>query len=61
MSDIQIDAAFDSGNIEVLAVDGTTARLALRPDNASDFKQWFHFRVCGGRGRELELKLEGLE
>ena len=32
MNPIQIDAAFDSGNIEVLSVDGTTARLAIRKD-----------------------------
>ncbi|WP_228242122.1 M14-type cytosolic carboxypeptidase [Porphyrobacter sp. GA68] len=60
MNQIHIDAAFDSGNIEVVAVDGATARLTLRPDNASDFKQWFHFRVCGAKGRELTLHLEGL-
>ena len=32
---IMIDAAFDSGNIEVLAIDGTCARLAIRKDNLS--------------------------
>ncbi len=57
---IAIDAAFDSGNIEVLEIDGHTARLALRKDHNSDFAQWFHFRVSGGAGRELELKITGL-
>ncbi len=61
MSDIQIDAAFDSGNIEVLSVKGATARLAIRKDLQSDFFQWFHFRVCGAAGRELTLKITGLE
>lgn len=60
MSDIQIDCAFDSGNIEVLSVDGATARLALRKDNLSEFKQWFHFRVSGAAGRELELQITDL-
>jgi len=60
MSDILISAAFDSGNIEVLAVDGARARLAIRPDNGSPFFQWFHFRVAGAAGRELELRLTGL-
>ena len=27
---ISIDAGFDSGNIEVLGIDGNTARLAIR-------------------------------
>ena len=61
MSDISIDAEFDSGNIQVLAIDGTTARLTIRQDRQSEFKQWFHFRVCGAGGRELTLKLGGLD
>ena len=60
MTHIQIDAAFDSGNIEVLEIDGTTARLAIRKDHQSDFFQWFHFRVANCAGRELTLKLTGL-
>ena len=45
MTDIQIDAAFDSGNIEVLSIDGAGARLRIPKDNQSDFYQWFHFRA----------------
>src|SRR5579863_5168870 len=57
---IDIDAAFDSGNIEVLEISGTRAKLAIRRDRDSDFFQWFHFRVTGAAGRELELRLTGL-
>jgi murein tripeptide amidase MpaA len=57
---IAIDAAFDSGNIEVLSISGTSARLKIRKDRESDFFQWFHFRVAGAAGRELELKITGL-
>ena len=60
MTDIQVNAAFDSGNIDVLSIDGASARLAIRKDHQSDFKQWFHFRVSGAAGRELELVIEGL-
>lgn len=60
MSDIRINAAFDSGNIEVLSVSGASARLAIRKDRDSEFFQWFHFRVDGAAGRELELKITGL-
>lgn len=60
MNDIHIDCAFDSGNIEVLSVDGTSAKLAIRKDHQSEFAQWFHFRVSGAAGRELELKITGL-
>lgn len=57
---IGIDCAFDSGNIEVLETSGASARLAIRKDRESDFFQWFHFRVTGAEGRELELKITGL-
>jgi murein tripeptide amidase MpaA len=60
MSDIEISSAFDSGNIEVLSVSGAGATLAIRRDRDSDFFQWFHFRVTGGKGRTLELRLTGL-
>ena len=61
MNEIVIDAAFDAGNIEVLSIAGTTARLAIRKDHQSDFYQWFHFRVANCAGRELVLKITGLE
>src|SRR5690606_38740836 len=57
-TDILIDAAFDSGNIEVLSVSGATARLRIPRDAHSEFYQWFHFRVAGAAGRELELRSE---
>jgi murein tripeptide amidase MpaA len=57
---IQVDAAFDSGNIEVLSVSGSRARLAIRKDSRSDFFQWFHFRVGGAAWRRIELRITGL-
>jgi murein tripeptide amidase MpaA len=60
MSDIVIDSAFDSGNIQVLTIDGASARLRIPRDNESEFYQWFHFRVAGADGRELELKIGDL-
>jgi murein tripeptide amidase MpaA len=60
MTDLQIDAAFDAGNIDVLSIDGSTARLAIRKDHLSDFFQWFHFRVAGEAGQDVVLKITGL-
>lgn len=60
MTDITIDTNFDSGNIKVLAIDGATATLAINKDHMSEFAQWFHFRVTGAAGRELVLKITGL-
>ena len=60
MTNIEICAAFDSGNIEVLSVAGSEAELAIRRDRDSRFFQWFHFRVSGGKGRDLVLRLTGL-
>ncbi len=58
---ITINAGFDSGNIEVRHVSGTSARLAIRKDRDSEFAQWFHFRVANCAGRALELRITGLE
>jgi len=58
---ISIDAAFDSGNIEVVAIDGTSATLTIRRDHQSEFFQWFHFRVTGAAGRVVTLRITGLE
>ncbi|MXO75092.1 hypothetical protein GRI40_07675 [Altererythrobacter aerius] len=57
---IRIDAQFDSGNIEVLSIDGATARLTIPADHQSEFRQWFHFRVTGAAGRKLTLKIVDL-
>jgi len=52
-----ISSAFDAGNIRVLKQSGDTADLEIVHDHMSDFYQWFHFRVAGGAGRELTLRI----
>ena len=54
---MQINAAFDSGNIIVSGVEGDTATLEIRKDAHSDFYQWFHFRVSGAKGRAVTLNI----
>lgn len=54
---MQINAAFDSGNIIVTSIDGATANLEIRKDAHSDFYQWFHFRVSGARGQKITLRI----
>jgi murein tripeptide amidase MpaA len=54
---IRIDAAFDSGNIRVVGVEGNGASLEIVKDKDSDFYQWFHFRVSGAKGRAIELRI----
>lgn len=57
---IQVSSAFDGGAITVLdAARADDIRLALRPDAAADFSQWFHFRVAGVRDTALTLHLGG--
>src|SRR3546814_20669642 len=41
---ISINAAFDSGDIVVESLAGTSARLSIRKDGESDFYPWIHFR-----------------
>lgn len=54
---IDVNAAFDSGNIELVAIDGDRVDLNIRRDAGSDFYQWFHFRVAGAKGRTLTFRL----
>jgi murein tripeptide amidase MpaA len=52
-----ISAAFDSGNIRVLAQDCDRFELEIVKDHQSDFYQWFHFRLLGAKGRQVELRI----
>ncbi len=57
---VRVTGDLESGNV-VVHDDGDprAIRLGLRPDeNAPDFRQWFHFRVDGARGRELGFQLD---
>jgi murein tripeptide amidase MpaA len=54
---MQINSAFDSGNIIVTSIDGDTATLEIRKDKDSDFYQWFYFRVSGAKGRTVTLNI----
>jgi murein tripeptide amidase MpaA len=48
---MRINSDFDGGSIRVLdASDPSWVTLSLRPDSASDFRQWFFFRVEGAEG-----------
>ncbi len=56
---IHISSNFDSGNIEVLAANDPSAiRLNIKKDNNSDFYQWFHFRLSGGKNTPCTFAIE---
>lgn len=58
MSKITISSNFDSGNIEVVsASDANNIELKIRQDNASEFLQWFHFRLEAPLGEVCKLKI----
>lgn len=45
---MKISTCFDGGSVTVHDIGNPAAiRLSLRPDNASEFKQWFYFRLQG--------------
>ena len=54
---LSIDAAFDGGNISVVAIDGDRVDLEIRRDRYSSFYQWFSFRLAGARGRNVTLRI----
>ncbi|THF63482.1 M14 family metallopeptidase [Pseudothauera rhizosphaerae] len=56
---MKISHNFDAGAIEVVDLaDPQNIRLRLRPDNAADFAQWFHFRLLDAGGRAVRLVFE---
>ena len=54
---ISINAAFDGGNIRVVGIEGDRVDLEIVQDHASDFFQWFYFRVAGGNGQRLTFRI----
>ena len=54
---LTISSAFDAGNIRVVKQDGNRADLEIVKDHLSDFYQWFYFRLAGGKGREVTLRI----
>ena len=57
MTPLHISSHFDSGAIEVVSLrDPRDIQLKIRPDNASDFSQWFHFCLHGAQGVPVTLR-----
>lgn len=55
---LKVSSQFDAGNIEVVENTSTQdIQLKIRKDHNSDFYQWFYFRVQGGAGEALRLRL----
>ena len=54
---LSISSAFDGGNIRLVAIEGDRMDLEIVKDNASDFYQWFYFRLTGAAGRPVELRI----
>ncbi len=54
---LSVTSPFDGGNIRTVAIDGDRIDLEIVKDQASDFYQWFYFRLTGGKGREVELRI----
>ncbi|HYI64496.1 MAG TPA: M14-type cytosolic carboxypeptidase [Allosphingosinicella sp.] len=54
---LSVSSAFDGGNIRLVAVEGDRVDLEIVKDHQSDFYQWFYFRLTGGGGRALSLRI----
>ena len=56
---IKISTCFDAGSVIVKNLtDPSDIRLALRSDNASDFAQWFYFRLQGAAYQNCIMHFE---
>jgi murein tripeptide amidase MpaA len=54
---LSVSSAFDGGNIRLVSIDGDRVDLEIVKDHESDFYQWFYFRLTGGGGRALNLRI----
>ena len=54
---VRVSSGFDGGNIIVVGGEGATWELEIARDNASEFLQWFCFRVSGAAGIPLTLRI----
>jgi murein tripeptide amidase MpaA len=54
---LSVSSAFDGGNIRLVTIDGDRLDLEIVKDHQSDFYQWFYFRLTGGCGRALKLRI----
>lgn len=58
MSKVVISDKFDSGSIKVIdASDPLNIQLEIKQDNASEFLQWFHFRLEGEKGQRCRINI----
>lgn len=58
MNNITVSDKFDGGNIRVVdASDPMNIQLEIRKDNASDFFQWFYFRLEGEVGQSCRIHI----
>lgn len=55
---MNINANFDSGNIEVISIaSASDIQLKIRPDSNATYSQWFHFRLSGAKHQTCQLKI----
>jgi murein tripeptide amidase MpaA len=54
---LSVSSAFDGGNIRLVSIEGDRVDLEIVTDHQSDFYQWFYFRLTGGGGRALNLRI----
>jgi len=55
---MQINANFDSGNIEVVSLEqADDIQLRIKKDSDADFMQWFYFRLSGVKDKDCRLKI----
>ncbi len=55
---MKISHNFDSGNIECIEINPNgKITLSIPKDNASDFYQWFHYRLSGAKGINCQMEI----
>jgi len=62
LSGLAFDSAVECGNgVDFVEVEPGVIQFGLRPDTNGRDRQWFLFRVRGGRGRRVTFRLTGIQ
>lgn len=57
MDHLRIESDFEGGNARLIAATSVTADIEIAADKDAAWSQWFYFKLCGGSGREVTIRI----
>ncbi len=57
MDQLRIESEFEGGNARLIAATSAEAELEIVADKDAAWSQWFYFKLCGGKGRAVTIRI----